>query len=64
MTAVGRHGAYTLCFAGGWNRQWGFFVDDRLVPWRDYIKSYRSRRADQSSAATKSGRSRAPAQAP
>ncbi len=45
-SAVGPKGAWTLCFAREYVRNWNFLVDRETVPWRDYMKRYRLTRMD------------------
>jgi hypothetical protein len=48
MSWVSPRGAYTLCFVTYWQREWGYLVDGKMIVYRDYIKRYRSKRADRS----------------
>jgi hypothetical protein len=43
---VDPRGAYTLCLAGRWKNNWGFFLNGQQVTWRDYIRQFRSARSD------------------
>jgi hypothetical protein len=45
-SAVGKKGAFTMCVASRWKHDWGFVIEGKLTPWRDYLRFYRSRRAD------------------
>jgi hypothetical protein len=45
-SSVGPKGALTVCIVNPPMRDWGFVVDAKLVPWRDYLRSYRSKRMD------------------
>jgi hypothetical protein len=46
MCEVGPKGAYTMCLVSPVKQNWGFFVDGKFTTWRDYVKGYRSQRAD------------------
>lgn len=37
ITEVSQFGAYTLFFTWGESQGWGFNVDGRIVPWREYL---------------------------
>jgi hypothetical protein len=45
-SSVGPRGAYTICIVNRWNQDWGFVIDGKLTPWRDYIRFFRSKRSD------------------
>jgi hypothetical protein len=48
-SSVGPRGAYTVCIVSRWKQNWGFLLNGKLMPWRDYVRHYRSQRADRTS---------------
>jgi hypothetical protein len=45
-SSVGPRGAVTMCIASRWKHEWGFVINGKLTSWRDYLRFYRSQRAD------------------
>jgi hypothetical protein len=43
---VGPRGAYTVCFATAWEKNWGFVFSGGWMPWRDYVRYHRRDRSD------------------
>ncbi len=46
MSWVDPRGTYTLCIVTHWQRDWGYLVDGKMIVYRDYIRRYRTARAD------------------
>lgn len=43
---VGPKGALTVCFVGPIRQSWSFYIGSEQIQSRDYVKSFRSKRAD------------------